>query len=148
MRLTGNRSDAEDLVQEAFVAAYTGQTGFQGRAGILTWLLGIAVRRWRDGRRRKEPEMVALDEEIAPDGGFPSSGGVSVEEKTIHSVLIADALKALEPAYREAVLLVVSQGLTYREAAEVLGEPVGTVKWRVSEAVRKMRQALVIEEGE
>ena len=46
MRLTGNRSDAEDLVQETFVSAFKGCSTFQGRASILTWLLGIAVRRW------------------------------------------------------------------------------------------------------
>ena len=55
LRLSGSPSDAEDIVQEVFLAAYAGRDGFQGRARLLTWLLGIASRRWRDRCRHNLP---------------------------------------------------------------------------------------------
>lgn len=141
-RLTGSRSDAEDLVQDTFLAACEAYATFKRRSGILTWLLGIAIRRWRDESRRKAPETVSFDEDL-------DSGGVQlrcernpVERQVIETIDLAEALRRLAPPFREALLLVASQGLTYREAAEVMGEPVGTVKWRVSEASRSIRQAL------
>ncbi|MFN3650583.1 MAG: sigma factor-like helix-turn-helix DNA-binding protein [Armatimonadota bacterium] len=60
----------------------------------------------------------------------------------MRSLLLTQGIEALEPSFREALLLVMSQGLTYREAAEITGEPIGTVKWRVSEASRRMRRFL------
>jgi DNA-directed RNA polymerase specialized sigma24 family protein len=63
-------------------------------------------------------------------------------EQVVHSLVVGEALAALPPPFRAALLLVFSQGLTYREAAEVLGEPVGTIKWRVSEATRRVRRHL------
>jgi RNA polymerase sigma-70 factor (ECF subfamily) len=146
MRLTGNRSDAEDLVQETFVSAFKGCSTFQGRASILTWLLGIAVRRWRDQRRRPGLDTVELNDDWDTDENAPCTD--SVEGAVINSVVVADALSRLAPPFREALLLVASQGLTYREAADVLGEPVGTVKWRVFEATRRLRRILGRSEGE
>jgi DNA-directed RNA polymerase specialized sigma24 family protein len=62
--------------------------------------------------------------------------------QTVETVVLDQALQMLDEPFREALLLVHSQGLTYREAAELRGEPVGTVKWRVSEAARRLRQIL------
>lgn len=137
IRLTGNRSDAEDLVQETFVAAHIGRGTFCGRSGVLTWLLGIAARKWRDRLRCRTPEVTAFDDVI--ESGLVQA---SAESRTINSVVVTDALNHLDPPFREALLLVASQGLTYREAADALGEPVGTVKWRVSEASRRIRRIL------
>lgn len=142
VRLTGNRSDAEDLVQETFVAAYKGCSTFQGRSGVLTWLLGIAARRWRDRLRRPAPEVTAFEDVIESESGSLYPQAESLEIRTVTSIVTADALNKLDAPFREALLLVASQGLTYREAAEALGEPVGTVKWRVSEAARRIRRVL------
>src|SRR5213592_416139 len=57
-RLTGCRTEAEDLVQEVFVAAYAAARNFEGRSGLLNWLLAITVRRWRDRSRRTTLETV------------------------------------------------------------------------------------------
>jgi RNA polymerase sigma-70 factor, ECF subfamily len=142
-RLTGCRADAEDLVQEVFVAAYAAAPGFEGRSGLLSWLLAIAVRRWRDRSRRRSVETVPPLDDDGTEEGAPSPGpGSALEEQVVRSLTLTHALAALEPPFREALLLVASQGLTYREAAEVLGEPVGTVKWRVSEASRRLRALL------
>lgn len=140
LRLCGERSEAEDLVQEVFLAAYAGRTSFQGRASLLTWLLGIASRRWRDrGRKQRLDTGPALDEEQSAEAiGLP--GIRQLEEQVVDALAFASALDSLDAPFREALLLVASQGLSYREAAEVMGEPVGTVKWRVSEATRRMRR--------
>ena len=140
LRLTGCREEAEDIVQETFVAAYSGSARFEGRARLISWLLGIATRRWRDRSRGAALPPVALLEDVAYDPG--------VERGVIDSVSIAYALSRLEPPFREALLLVRSQGLTYSEAAVILGEPEGTVKWRVFEASRKAQKFLKSFDGD
>jgi len=142
LRLTGSRPEAEDLVQEVFAAAYASRASFQGRSKPLTWLLGIATRRWRDCGRRATLPVSPLDEDIG-------TGCVAtLEDTVIGTVTLSQALAKLDPAMRAALLLVASQGLTYKEAAEALGEPVGTVKWRVFEATRKMQKLLQAVEEE
>jgi len=143
LRLTGSRTDAEDLMQEAFTAAYSGRASFQGRSKPLAWLLGIAARRWRDCRRRQFPDTIPLaEEENAPQTVSTPSRRTALEEGVVTSLTLAEALERLAPPFREALLLVASQGLTYKEAAVALGEPAGTVKWRVFEATRKMQMLL------
>lgn len=142
LRLTGSRADAEDIVQEVFAAAYDGRATFGGRSRPLAWLLGIAARRWRDRRRHKAPDTAPLT-----DGAELLQPG-SLEAGVINALTLSQALERLAPPLREALLLVASQGLTYKEAAEVLDTPVGTVKWRVFEAMRKMRGLLSAVEEE
>lgn len=147
LSLTGSRAEAEDLVQEVFLAAYHAHASFKGRVKPVSWLLGIAVRRWRDCGRRGRLEIVALNDYSAGsefERGFPQQA--SPERQALNTLTLSQALSHLALPYREALLLVASQGFTYREVAEILGEPVGTVKWRVSEASRKMRALL--KEGE
>ncbi len=97
--------------------------------------VGIAVRRWRDRGRHHTPATAALihDEQAAASEADRAQRS-TLEEEVVNSLTLSRALSLLAPPFREALLLVASQGLTYKEAAEVLGEPVGTVKWRVSEA--------------
>lgn len=134
LRLTGSRTDAEDLTQETFLAAYGGCAGWGGKSQPLAWLLGIAWRRWRDrGRRRAVLSEPLTDDAVAsrdPCEGVPTA------------VVLHEALDRLGEAEREALLLTAVEGLTYAEAARVLGEPVGTVKWRVHQATRKLRHLL------
>ncbi len=147
--LTGSRAEAEDLVQDVFLAAYGAHATFGGRSKPVSWLLGIAVRRWRDGGRRGRLDVLALDDSAAAgecERGFPRKA--ALDDQVLDAVTLSQALLALTPPFREALLLVASQGFTYREAADILGEPVGTVKWRVSEASRRMRALLTAGEEE
>ncbi|BDI28637.1 hypothetical protein CCAX7_006880 [Capsulimonas corticalis] len=147
IRLTGDRADAEDMVQEVFVAAYQGRAGFGERASMLTWLLGIATRRWRDKNRKQTlrfSDPADTDESL---DSLPQTGS-PLESRVIAAIALDDALEQLAPEYREALLLVAGQGLTYAEAAAITGEPVGTVKWRVSVATRKLQQLLSAEDQE
>lgn len=147
--LTGSRAEAEDLVQDVFLAAYRAHASFQGRAKPISWLLGIAVRRWRDCGRRGRLEVLALDDDRgAGELARGSPRQAAPDARVLDALALTEALSRLAPPARAALLLVASQGFTYREAADILGEPVGTVKWRVSEASRRMRQLLTIGEEE
>ena len=137
----GRRADAEDLVQETFVAAYRGIGGFRGGSRELTWLFGIMARRNRDNNRRPRLLITTIeetDEETAPIAASP-------ENAALATVLLQEAVAKLDAPLREAFLLVAAQGLTHKEAAGVLRAPVGTVKWRVAEAVKRLRVALADE---
>ena len=147
LRLTGSRTETEDIVQEVFVAAYASRASFQGRSQLLTWLLGIASRLWRDRCRQRTPQTTTLFAEEVAEGTASHDAAVlfsprSLETDVINALTLADALARLEPLFREALLLVASQGLTYREAAEIMDEPIGTVKWRVAQATRRMSRLL------
>ncbi|MBB6054000.1 RNA polymerase sigma factor [Armatimonas rosea] len=140
LRLTnGDRAEAEDLTQETFLAAFKGQKNFSGRVPFRAWLVGIAARRWRDSRRRPKPATTPLTED-------PPSV-VLMDRAITDRVALVSALGQLPDDQQTAVLLVLGQGLTYREAAEALGVPSGTLKWRVTEALRRLRP-LLTDEGE
>jgi RNA polymerase sigma-70 factor (ECF subfamily) len=149
LRLTNNRTEAEDLVQEVFLAAYTGRAGFQGYGRVISWLLGIATRRWRDRTRYRVAAPASLDA-LEYNGAMEceAATGAGVEAAVLDTLTLTRALARLEPPFREALLLVRSQGMTYAEAAAILEEPVGTVKWRVSEATRQMQRILETVDGE
>jgi RNA polymerase sigma-70 factor (ECF subfamily) len=139
LRLTACREEAEDLLQDTFVACFSGRSSFHGRSRLISWLLGIATRRWRDRGRRHVLQTVPLDDR---------PNGPGIERGVVDALSLSQALGRLEPPFREALLLVRSQGLTYEEAAAIVGEPVGTVKWRVHEAARRTQQFLNEMDGE
>jgi RNA polymerase sigma-70 factor, ECF subfamily len=137
LRLThGDRAEAEDLAQETFFAAYRGRSGFRPGTSLRAWLLGIAVRRWRDTCRQALAQKRLLPVGWTP-GNAPAAEAVALPE-----LMLETALGQLTDTQRESVLLVLGKGLTYREAAEALGEPEGTIKSRVYEAVHKLRRTL------
>ncbi len=143
LRLTGGRrADAEDLVQDTFVAAYRSRTGFQKRSGFLTWLLGIATRRWRDTTRQGAIRTVSMHTHTESPDDLPDERR-PFEERVTDAAVLEAALAQLPDRERAALLLVVSQQLTYAEAARASGEPEGTVKWRVHRAVKEMNRLLV-----
>jgi RNA polymerase sigma-70 factor (ECF subfamily) len=134
-RLTGgNREAAEDLTQEVFLAAYRGRSGYTGRVAHIAWLLGIARRRWRDAERGAPLMAVELPEEVAD--------AADVEGQVVRSTHLEECLAQLDPAARDAIVLVFGEGRSYAEAAAILGEPIGTVKWRVHSARRALQDML------
>ena len=137
-RLSGSVSDAEDLTQEVFLAAWQGRKRFRGRASVQTWLYQIALNCWRHSRRTPRLEAFALED--------AAQGGPGLEQAVVDSVALTCALSALPPDLRETFLLVRAEGLTYREAASVLAVPQGTVQWRVHEASRRLRGLLAEED--
>ncbi len=142
-RLTGSCADAEDLTQETFLAAYQGAERFGGRARLSTYLIAIAVRRWRDRQRRPRHEtLTLLDEHDTPS---PHPKDAPTESQALTGIIYRAALAQLDDPLKEAFLLVAAEGLTHKEAAQVLQIPLGTLKWRVAEAMRRLRLALTEE---
>ncbi|MDQ2687193.1 MAG: RNA polymerase sigma factor [Armatimonadota bacterium] len=141
-RLCGQAAEAEDLTQDVFIAAWQGLGRFEGRSSALTWLLRIALYRWRrvrGERRTAAPDDRAL--EAADDHADPARIG-------LRRLSLAAALAELPDDLHDAFLLVKAEGLKYREAAQVLDTPQGTVQWRVSEAARRLRLLLTDSEDQ
>jgi RNA polymerase sigma-70 factor (ECF subfamily) len=140
----GHRADAEDLVQETFIAAYQARNSFRANSRVLTWLLGIAHRRFRDSSRRRQPLVFSL----SAGEDFPNAALPSLESRVLSEIRYLQALALLEESQRTAFVLVASQGLTHKEAAALLETPVATVKWRVAQATRHLRITLSRDEKE
>ncbi len=134
--LTGREDLAEEVVQETFLALWNGAGSFAGRAQVSTWLLGIA-RNQAHAALRKEAKGARL-------GSVPSELPDPREEAQ-HEARTARVRRALErlPAeQREVVFLAFYEGLSYRDIAEALGVPEGTVKSRMHHAKRKLMEVL------
>jgi RNA polymerase sigma-70 factor (ECF subfamily) len=147
LRLTRNRAEAEDVVQEAFLRAFRSfdrfNPGTNCRAWLFTILRNVFLNRVRSqGREVLEAEVGGLDQvEVTTD----TQVGRNPEEQFLQTMLHGDvdrALATLPLAFREAVLLVDIEGLTYREVAEVLDCPIGTVMSRLSRGRALLRRAL------
>jgi RNA polymerase sigma-70 factor, ECF subfamily len=136
--LLGDRVLAEDIAQEAFLRAWRGLGAFRGDAAFATWLYAIARRVALDEIRRPALRTVPVDEAAAladRRGGDPVLRGD-----------LERALGALDPAQREAFLLVVVLGLSYQEVGAMTGCPVGTVASRVFRARARLAAALSLRE--
>jgi len=143
-------ADAEDAAQDAFLLAYQRLNSFRGEASFKTWLLTItwhqAINRRRSlasvWRRMVTPKTE--DEAEAAIAGIAASG-LSPEDAAAQDQLrrgIHDAIRALTPKLRDALLLAQAGDYSYEEIGAMLGAPVGTIKWRVSEARRVIRRRL------
>lgn len=144
-RIAGNHDDARDVAQEAFVRAFRGIGSFDGRADFFTWLYRIVVNTALNQRRRvKRRAERPLEEEILPEPLQRRADGDPARELELKRLLrrVHRAVDALSEGQRAAVVLVLMEGMSYREAAEVLECSEGTVGWRVHEARTRLRQAL------
>ena len=139
----GRRADAEDVAQEALIAALAALPRFAGRARLTTWLHTITVRTWRRHCAQQGVVLPSYDE-AAPAARGTAPGD---EDRRLTRMTIDAAVAALPDALREAFVLVKVEGLTHREAARVLETPQGTVQARVHEAARRLRAALGETEG-
>jgi RNA polymerase sigma-70 factor, ECF subfamily len=148
LRLTRNRAEAEDVVQEAFLRAFRSfhrfNPGTNCRAWLLTILRNVFLNRVRrEGREVPEGEAPFVEARMDSVTALEPHG--NPEEEFFQTVVHGDvdrALKALPVVFREAVVLADLEGLSYREVAEVLGCPVGTVMSRLSRGRHLLRQAL------
>lgn len=130
--VAGDRAASEEILQDTMLAAWRGATSFRGESSVRSWLIAIARRQARDRLRRRRLHTVG-DEVLA---GQPSPGPgperVALDRAEVTEVAVA--VRALAPLHREVLGLVFGAGLSLREAAGVLGIPLGTVKSRLSAA--------------
>lgn len=140
-RMTQDVALAEDLTQDTFAAAWRSLDTFQGRASFSTWLHKIALNVFRGHQRRHFPEMVPLDEDSVaePDPAPALIESLRAEELQRRT---QEAVLHLPEVYREVVVLRCYQGMKYREVAEMLEVPLGTIQYRLHTALRMLRQEL------
>lgn len=151
LRMTGNREDAEEIVQDAFVRAYRALTKMdaQQRAELRLqpWLYTITLNVTRNRLRSKRPTNVALDSLADPDAllNETQEGPDQPEhivDRAADMVLVEQALLSLPMHLRAAATLRFIEGRSHPEIAEILNQPIGTVKSHVHRAVRILRRIL------
>ena len=142
LRLTRNRADAEDLVQDTLVKAFRFADRFTPGTNLRAWLYTILHNTWRNRRRDAAREQIDVDservEEVAASPGAPTAGDTP-ERILMRSTLDAElqaALESLPEAFRQAVWLRDVEEFSYAEIAEMLGIPIGTVMSRISRGRR------------
>lgn len=142
LSMTAQAADAEDLVQDTLLRAWRSLDTFDGRhprAWLLTILRNAEVNR----HRRRRPDL--LDNPDDPPEQLGLEGHASAEDEVLaraFDAVVDAALAELSEPFRQAVLLVDADGLTYAEAAAVLGVPEGTVMSRLHRARKQVRDRL------
>ncbi|HXW84118.1 MAG TPA: sigma-70 family RNA polymerase sigma factor [Candidatus Binataceae bacterium] len=149
-RLARNPDDANDLLQETVLRAYRFFHQFTPGTNIRAWLLTILYNNFRNGYRRTSREQPAsssddFDHRIELESLRVDPNGSNLETEVSARTLdrkVSAALDSLPEEFRNAILLVDMEELSYQEVATVLTVPVGTVKSRVSRGRALLRQAL------
>jgi RNA polymerase sigma-70 factor (ECF subfamily) len=145
LHFTGSASDADDIAQEAFVEAYRHVSHFEGRSQFFTWLYRITVNRALNSQRqRARGAGIPLDDarvEAALAVDAPSDPRLALSLRETYAQLVL-ALDALPVGLKSAVVLTALSGLSYEEAAVVLGTSAGAVAVRIHEARKHLRTAL------
>jgi RNA polymerase sigma-70 factor (ECF subfamily) len=142
--LTRNHAEAEDLVQDTLLRAFRAIDGFDGRHPR-AWLLTILRNTHINRHRRQRPELLDDPDRTMATVADTSTTGETPEGLVVGATfdaVVEDALAHLPDAFRRTIELVDIQGLTYAEAAELLGVPVGTVMSRIHRARHRIRDRL------
>ena len=151
LRFCGSAPDAEEIAQDAFIRAYRALRSYPAdrvRAlALRPWLYRITLNLARNRGRGRRLRLVSLDgEEERPGVTEPVAaardGPEAVFERTERGDELAALVTALPARYRAAVVLRHVEGLSYREIADVLDQPVGTVKANTHRGIRSLREAL------
>ena len=149
----GSADEADDVAQEAFVTAFQKLSAFRGESSFKTWLLSITWRKALDRRKRTTRWMQRLvapraaaesGEEWDPMQALPS-GDRSQEDELMTADLqrrLRPLIASLPKKLRDALLLAGSGDHRYDEIGKMLGIPTGTVKWRVSDARKVLKQKM------
>jgi RNA polymerase sigma-70 factor (ECF subfamily) len=147
--LSRNPEDAADLVQDTFLRAYRSWDQFQPGTNCKAWLMTILYNAFRNRYRaqRSAPVTVDLDDTPAllqrdPSIEQPSEDPADLIASQVLDGEVEEALEKLPPVFRDVVVLVDIQELSYEEAASVIGCPVGTVRSRLSRGRQFLYEAL------
>ncbi len=152
-RLLDNYEDACEIVQDAFVSAYRNITAFRGESRFTTWLTSITVNlsknRLKQMRSRRGHEALSIDEPLQTDDGRmtidPPANEPSVldqlEKRDVRN-RVQDCIKALDPDFREVLVLRDMQDFSYEEIGSMLRMREGTVKSRLFRAREMVKDCL------
>jgi RNA polymerase sigma-70 factor (ECF subfamily) len=153
MRMTRNRADAEDLLQETFLRAYRGYGRFEEGTNLRAWLYRILtntfINRYRAKQRRPSESDLSDVEDLylyRHLGGLEASQrGRSAEDELMDLITdaeVKEAIESLPEQFRLAVLLADVEGFSYKEIAEILDVPIGTVMSRLHRGRKGLQKAL------
>ena len=153
LRLTRNRTRAEDLLQETFLRAWRSFHTFRPGTNVRAWLYRILMNAYIDGYRKSEREPEVVDQEDVDEFYLYSKVHESEdyrragnpEEVLLNNLMDADvkgALQSLPETFRNVVILADIEGFSYKEIAEILGIPIGTVMSRLHRGRRQLQVKL------
>ena len=152
LRMTRNPADAEDVVQEAYAKAFSSFHQFRPGTNLKAWLYRILtntyINSYRKAQRRPQTsdDQDVEDWQIAKAASHDSNGLRSAELEALDGLpdqQILDALDGLSNEFRQVVLLADVEGFAYKEIAEIMGTPIGTVMSRLNRARKQLRKQLV-----
>jgi RNA polymerase sigma-70 factor, ECF subfamily len=150
LRLTRNPADAEDLLQETYLRAYRGFASFQEGTNLRAWLYRILTNAFINiyRKRQREPQTLSegeVEEWYLYDKLGSEGAAASAEAEVLESIPdedVQEALAALPDQFRLAVLLADVEGFSYKEIAEILDVPIGTVMSRLHRGRRALEKRL------
>lgn len=140
-RWCGNRSDAEDVTQEACIKLAWSLGSFGKKSAFSSWLYRLVINTAKDWRRvrARHHGSTRTAEPFASEIDSRKASTAGIEEAYFAKQVLAE-IGTLPTAERAAVILVLGEGLSHRQAAEVLDCAEGTVSWRIHEARRKLKR--------
>jgi RNA polymerase sigma-70 factor (ECF subfamily) len=150
-RITRNREDAEDALQESFLRAYVHLHSFDGRSSLATWLTRIAINSALMILRKRThaPQLLSLNDSGDDAANFPSISvadrGPSPEARYVHleqQTIVREGVRGLRPSIRQAIEIQVLEDQSVKETAEQMGLSITATKSRIFQAKAALRKSL------